>query len=110
PQHFRNAGFPERGGEGVALLLVLERIPERVNSLRKPLVCPDEASGEPLEFAILLEGRIDQDESALFLGRQLATQRQPAIELDYPALDIPGEQRRQRLGIRRVQFHREQPV
>ena len=78
---------------------VLDRIPERIDAARPAPVRAHEPVDEAVELALLLEGRIDQHQPALFLRRQMRAERQPAVELDGPDLEIAGEQRLQPLEV-----------
>lgn len=65
---------------------------------------------QPLIFVFLFERRIDQNEAALLLRRQVSAERQPAIKFRYPCLIIAFEQTRERTVIIRVQLHRGKAV
>ena len=66
--------------------------------------------GQPVEFASLLEGRIDQHQPALLLGRQMSAERQPAVEFDDAHLVVAGKQVAEIPGILGMKLDRGQPV
>ena len=88
-----DAGRLERASEAVDLARVLQRIPERIGAAGPAPVRLDEPRDQPLELAVFLERRIDEDEAALLLGRHVRAERQPAVERDDAHLDVAGEQR-----------------
>ena len=69
-----------------------------------------ERVGHAVELARLLEGRVDQHQPAPFLGRQLRAERQPAVELQHPRLDVAGEELPEFGRILWMKLDREQPV
>ena len=71
----------ERGDEGVDLARLLERIPQRIDAAGPFAMRLDQARRPGARTRRLLEGRIDQHQAALFLGRQMGAERQPAVEL-----------------------------
>ena len=89
---------------------VLDRIPERIDAARPAAMRFDEPVDDAVEFARLLERRIDQHQPALFLRRQLRAERQPAVEFEHAHLDVAGEQLLQPRRVLRMQFDRKQPV
>src|SRR5690606_23599765 len=84
--------------------------PKRIDPARPALVRLMQSGEQPVEFAFLLERRIYQHDAALFLGRQMRTERQPAVEFDDPRLEIAFELTAQRLDIFRVQLDGGEPV
>jgi hypothetical protein len=62
------------------------------------------------ELAFRFERRVDQHQTAPFLGRQMRLERQPAVERQHPDLDVAGKARLERDGGLRLDLDRRQPV
>ncbi len=68
-----------------------QRIPQAIGAGGKAAIGLVQTFCQPLIFVFLLERRIDQNEAALLLRRQVSAERKPAIEFRYPRLIVPLE-------------------
>ena len=70
----------------------------------------DQAIHQTSELARLLEGRIDQHQTAPLLGRQERAECQPPIQSGDACLDVAGELGRQGFGVVGMELQRAEPV
>ncbi len=109
-EHFGDLKFLERLMEGRDRRTLLDRVPQAIDAGRKPPPCSGKPINQPVVFPIDLERRIDQNDAALFLRRQVRTERQPAVEFGHAHLIVALEKTRQSAAVVRVKFHRGQTV
>ena len=89
---------------------VLDRIPKHVDAGRPFAVRRREPVGKPVEFARLLERRIDEHQAAPFLGRNVGSERRPAVDRNGLGLAVAAEMRRKRTRSDGLEFAGEQTV
>ncbi len=102
--HIGNTAFGKAYAESLNRVMVLDRVPDRIDAARPAPVCLFEFRDNSPELVLLLEGRVDQHHSTLFFRRQMRAQRQPAIKFDHPCLEIAGKNYLQPRSILWVQF------
>ena len=88
----------------------LQGIPDGIDAAGPALQRLGKSFGDGVDLVGALEGRVDQDEAALFLRRHVGAERQPAVEGDRLGLDVAGKERLQRRGIGGMQFIGGEPV
>ena len=85
----------KRPAEGRDRRAVLDRIPERIDAARPAPMRLRSPSTSRSNSPSCSKGGSTRTKAALFLGRQMRAERQPAVEFDDPNLEIAGKQRLQ---------------
>ena len=85
-------------GQAVGGAPAFHRIPQQIAAGRPFGEGPGKALGHPLEFVLLFERRIDQNQAAALVRRHEGRQRHPAVEVDHAGLGVAPERLDQALA------------